>query len=411
MEDNRIYWIWMQQVFGAGSIKPRRILERYGSAREFCEAGRESWLQDGLFTSAELDRLSRGTLDKAQAQLALAERLGQSVICPDQPEFPVLLREIPALPCAIYYKGELPPPDALCIAMVGTRKATRDGMDAAGQLSFDLARKGVVIVSGGALGIDSASHIGALRAGGRTLCVLGCGLDYKYLMQNASLRETIAQNGAVLSEFPPGTSPSRKTFPIRNRLISGLCAGTVVVEAPEKSGALITASTALEQGRDVFAVPGTILNPEARGVNRMIRDGAKPALCAEDILEEYPGCTLEPVKTKAGLAIELPEPPSQSGRSSVKTLAHEKTPVSVQAPGMSVHEEESAVSAGDQTVPDPKMLSPDAGSLYAVLEREPRHISELSHSAGLPLNRALSAMTELELGGWARSFSGRRFSR
>ena len=416
MADNRPYWLWLQQAFEPGSVKPRKILERYATVRDFYEAGRESWLRDALFTPGELHRLSHGTLDQARAQLEFAERLGQRVVCPDQPQFPVLLREIPALPCAIYYRGTLPPPDALCIAMVGTRSATRDGIDAAARLAYELAREGVVIVSGGALGIDTASHVGALRAGGRTLCVLGCGVDYKYLMQNASLRETIEQNGAVLSELPPNTPPSKKTFPVRNRLISGLCAGTIVVEAPEKSGALITAATALEQGRDVFAVPGTILNPEARGVNRMLRDGAKPALCAEDILEEYPGRTLVPVSEEAGLPLELPEPaaPAHQPAAAQKRAAAGKqdAPERKEAPAQTAPARQERAAEQPPAPPrDPGTLSPDAGSLYAALGTEPRHITELSRRAGLPVSRALTAMTELELGGWARSFSGRRFSR
>lgn len=407
MADNRLYWLWLQQALLPGCAKTGRLFETYGTIREFYEAGRESWRQSGLFTAAELQRLSHATLERARAQLDFAEKLGQSVICPDDAGFPVLLREIPAPPCVLYYKGELPPPDALCIAMVGTRSATADGIRAAGLLAHDLAKEGVVVVSGGAVGIDAASHIGALQAGGRTLCILGCGIDYHYLMQNADLRETISQNGALISEYPPNTPATPQAFPVRNRIISGLCAGTVVVEAPEKSGALITASTALEQGRDVFAVPGTILNPEARGVNRMLRDGAKPALSAQDILEEYPGRHLEPVSGEAGLDLELPEPavPAKKKSPAKKRAAPAAGPSAREAAPVPP-EREAPAERGELAA-----LSEDAAALYAALRQEPRHIEELSHRASLPIERALTAMTELELAGWAHSFSGRRFSR
>lgn len=378
MEDSRLYWLWLQRVVGIGSTKPRKLLAHYGSVQNCYESGEKSWREAGIFTPGEMERMSSGTLEQAAAQLELAQSLGQSVICPDQPEFPVLLREIPSPPCVLYYTGTLPPPDALCIAMVGTRQATEDGIRAAEMLSYSLAKAGVVVVSGGALGIDSACHRGALHAGGTTVCILGCGIDYNYLRKNAPLREAIAQNGALISEYPPGTPSSVQSFPIRNRLISGLCAGTVVVEAARKSGALITVSAAIEQGRDVFAVPGSVMNEAARGVNELIREGAKPVICAQDILEEYPGRYLEVVE----------EEPRQNG---------------------------PEFSAGQTKMPETpevrKALSPDAARLYQVLSAAPCHISELSHAAGLSVSRALAAVTELELCGKVHSFSGRRYSR
>ena len=174
--DNRVYWIWIQHALRAGSTKPARIFKRYGSAREFYESGRESWLLDGMFTQRELEHLNSFSLDQAQAQLETALKLGQSVLCLDDPAYPILLREISSPPCVLYYKGELPPADALCIAMVGTRNASPDGLAAANLLSYGLAEQGAVVVSGGAVGIDSACHKGALRAGGTTVCVLGCSM-------------------------------------------------------------------------------------------------------------------------------------------------------------------------------------------------------------------------------------------
>lgn len=376
--DSRLYWLWLQRAVGIGSTKPRKLLAHYGSVQNCYESGEESWKQAGIFTPGEMERMVCGTLEQAAAQLELAQSLGQSVICPDEPEFPVLLREIPSPPCVLYYKGTLPPADALCIAMVGTRQATADGVKAADMLAYALAKAGVVVVSGGALGIDSACHRGALRAGGKTVCILGCGIDYNYLRKNAPLRETIVEHGALISEYPPGTPSSAHSFPIRNRLISGLCAGTVVVEAARKSGALITVSAAIEQGRDVFAVPGSVVNEAARGVNELIREGAKPVTCAQDILEEYPGRYLEVVEEE---------------------------------PRENVPEFSAGQTALPETREAVETLSPDAAKIYQALSAVPCHISELSHAAGLSVNRALAAVTELELCGKVHSFSGRRYSR
>lgn len=377
MEDSRLYWLWLQHALGPGSTKPRKLLAHYGSVQNCYESGPESWKLAGIFTPVERKRMAEGTLEQADAQLRFAQSLGQSVICPDQPEFPILLREIPSPPCVLYYKGTLPPADALCIAMVGTRRATPDGLAAADRLSYSLAKAGVVVVSGGALGIDSACHRGALRAGGKTLCILGCGIDYNYLMKNAPLRETISQNGALISEYPPNTPSSVHSFPIRNRLISGLCAGTVVVEAAKKSGALITVSAAIEQGRDVFAVPGAMVNEAARGANELIREGAKPVMSAQDILEEYPGCYWE--ETEKENRQSMPEVPTEQ--------------------------------AEPEFSKTPEALSPNAEKLYQALRANPRHITELAWDAGLSVNHALAAVTELELCGRVHSFSGRRYSR
>lgn len=173
------------------------------------------------------------------------------------------------------------------MAVVGTRSATPYGHKTAFRLSYRLAECGALIVSGGALGIDSEAHRGALQAGGRTIAVLGCSIDYPYLSANAELRKMISEHGALISEYPPGTPPSKVSFPIRNRLISGLALGTVVVEASIKSGSLITADHALNQGKDVFAVPGNIMSSAYAGSNRLLSDGAKPVFSAADILSEY----------------------------------------------------------------------------------------------------------------------------
>ena len=238
-------------------------------------------------------------------------------------------------------------------------------------------------MSGGALGIDTASHKGALQAGGKTVCVLGCGIDFTYLMGNAQLREAITHSGAVISEYPPNTQAINSNFPIRNRIISGLTLGTLVVEAAGKSGSLITADYALEQGRDVFAVPAGIFSPVSQGVNNLIKDGAKPVSNASEILEEY--------LYRFPNQIDLND-------SSTNVIINDIIP----SDG-----DEREITAKPLNTAD---FSADAVILYSKLESTPRHISELEHLASIPTPRLLTALTELELAEKIRSHSGRRYS-
>ncbi len=286
--DSRAYWVWLQQALGPGSGKVRRILEEYLSPAQFYEAGRSDWRLLGIFTGKDLDRFSDYTLEEAADLIAGHENDGIQVITPDDVRYPDKLREIYDFPAVLYVKGNLPDFDnKLSVAVVGTRKAMRSGLDAARLISSDLAKRDVIVVSGGALGIDTAAHNGVLQVNGETVCVLGCGIGYDYLSGSASMRGDILKRGALISEYPKGTPPLKGNFPLRNRIISGLCDGTLVVEAGMSSGSLITARDAREQNRDVFAVPGTITQTSAAGTNNLIKSGAKMVTAAEDIVEEY----------------------------------------------------------------------------------------------------------------------------
>ncbi|NLC51604.1 MAG: DNA-protecting protein DprA [Firmicutes bacterium] len=212
--------------------------------------------------------------------------LGINVITIEDHNYPTLLSSIYLPPPVLYIKGAFTPEDEQAIAVVGSRKHTFYGRDIALKLAEDLAGVGITVVSGMARGIDSWAHQGALNKRGRTIAVLGCGLDICYPAENNALMQKISENGAVVSEFPPGTRPLAQNFPRRNRIISGLSLGTVVIEALEKSGALITADYAIEQGREVFAVPGNINSPYSRGCHRLLKEGAKLTEGLEDILEE-----------------------------------------------------------------------------------------------------------------------------
>lgn len=381
--DPRVYWIWLQHALGAGSSKSNRILSGYPSLREFYDAGRQAWLLEGYFTRKEIHAMSVWSADEAAALLEYSKKLGQRVLTPDCEEYPELLRQITNPPCALYVKGHVPDlSNRPSIAVVGTRKATMSGRAAARSIAFELAKKGAVVVSGGALGIDTAAHQGALQAGGKTICVLGCGIDAEYLMANASMRDAIALNGALISEYPPETQPLSSNFPIRNRIISGLCVGTLVVEAASRSGSLITADFALDQGRDVFAVPADIFSPVSQGVNNLIKCGAKPVSRADEILEEYSERFPEKIFLDGGKTNDM-----------IKDNG---------VPPKAPETENGMIADAD--------LSDDAKLLYAALAKMPRHISEIGAKTKLPVPRLLSAITELELAGDVKTYSGRRYS-
>ena len=238
---------------------PRRLL------RHFCAERRK------IDLDAELDKVARA---------------GASLVTLDDEEYPSLLRSLVDRPIVLYLRGQLQQPDNKCFAIVGTRKASKYGWDAANQMAYQLASERITIVSGLAQGIDAAAHRGALQAGGRTIAVIGTGIDKVYPRENADLAEEIIEKGAIIGEMPIGAAPLGKNFPQRNRIISGISLGVLVAEAPEKSGALNTVSHAIEQGRDVFALPHNIFSPSGRGCNRLLQDGAKVVVQVNDILDE-----------------------------------------------------------------------------------------------------------------------------
>jgi DNA processing protein len=223
-------------------------------------------------------------IDLAEITTKLRQ-LGVSPLSFGAEQYPKLLAEIDDPPPLLYIKGDVTKSDELSVAIVGTRRCTPYGETAAEALAASLARRGFTIVSGLAVGIDAAAHRGALRAGGRTIGVMACGIDVDYPKSNAALREEIANSAAIISEMPLGATPRREVFPQRNRIVSGLALGTIVVEAPTKSGALITANLALDQGREVFAVPGDIHSPNSRGCHALIKDGARLVESAEDVID------------------------------------------------------------------------------------------------------------------------------
>jgi DNA processing protein len=251
----------------------------------------------------------------AEAELERAEREGIGIRTPADSDYPARLLELHAPPLALYVQGRLTAADADSLAVVGTRRPTVYGRDCAERLGYQLCRSGLTVVSGLARGIDAQAHRGALKAGGRTIAVVGSGLDRVYPPEHGELAAEIAEHGAVISEFAFGREPDRATFPARNRIISGLALGVVVVESGLRSGALITVARALEQGKTVFAVPGRIDSPVSRGPHRLLREGARLVEDVEDVLDELEHVLSAPLRQREaalpGKRPELSEPEAE----------------------------------------------------------------------------------------------------
>ncbi len=361
MED-RLYWLGWQCLMPGQGAKLWKLLKHFGSPQAAWEANIND-LANAPGTGEEgpegLAR-RRALLDPVQEEARL-QSAGVKYICHNAPEYPENLYHIFDPPPVIFIQGDLTAADKMAVAVVGSRKPSPYGLLVAEKLAKDLAAVGITVVSGMARGIDTASHKGSLAGGGRTIAVLGCGSDVVYPKENKRLMAQIAESGAVISEYPLGTPPQPWHFPARNRIISGLSLGTVVVEAAEKSGALITADFALEQGRDVMAVPGNIANELSRGPHRLIRQGARLVEGAGDIIDEMGLEKLFPVQKE--------------------------------------------VSAG--TV----KMSNEEEALYRLLSVEPVHLDELIEKTGLLPQKVMAALMYLEVKGLARQMPGKSYIR
>ncbi len=314
------YWIVFTRVAGIGPSRLQRLWQHCGNMENAWRAPRSELSAAGM-DSRTIDAIveARGRLS-AEAELERLRRTGVSALTMADAAYPEMLRQIYAPPSVLYLKGELKEEDGLAIAIVGTRNASAYGREATRSIASELARRGVCVVSGLARGIDTAAHRAALEAGGRTLAVLGSGVDVIYPSENRALATRVSEQGALLSEYPPGTKPDAPHFPQRNRIISGLSRAVLVAEAPTTSGALITADFALEQGREVMAVPGPIRSPASRGCHQLIQQGAKLVTNAQDILDEL---NLQLLPRQTSFAPELDIGPNPAEKALLQALSHE----------------------------------------------------------------------------------------
>ena len=382
------YWVWLSELKGLRNQTRLALLRRFGDPESiFYADADELLLTDGVERS-QLKLLENHDLAPADRILADCQRLDIQLLTLSDAAYPGRLKNIYDPPALLYCKGRLPLlDDLLCVAVVGTRDCTPYGVACAEKLGFGLASGGAAVVSGLAKGIDAAAIRGALRAGGVTVGVVGNGLDVYYPHESRYLYEDVASAGILLSEYPPGTEPASGHFPVRNRIISGLSLAALVVEAPEKSGALITAATALEQGRDVFAVPGPIDAPASVGCNCLIRDGAGLVSDASDILREYEGRFVLNLKESR----EQPETLGYQAR-----MAPEPKPV---APTLSLQHS------------DAELTDDQIAVLKALSDTEPMQVDDLTELVEIPTRRVLSALTVLEIDQYVAQHPGKRYTR
>jgi DNA processing protein len=356
MDDKR-YWIGFTLVKGIGAVRFQRLLERFGDAESAWNAAPAELAEAGL----SLKVIERQVAVREKADLSRLwdqiQSKGIKVLTWLDEAYPQRLKEIEQPPPVLYLRGELSPEDTWAVAIVGTRRVTPYGRQVTEEIASFLAANGVTVVSGLARGVDALAHSAALKAGGRTLAVLGSGVDRIYPPENRAIAEQIFERGAVLSDYAPGTPPESSNFPPRNRIISGLSMGVVVIEAGETSGALITADFAAEQGREIFAVPGNILAPQSKGTNKLIQQGALPLLSASDIMQ----------------ALNL-----------TRVGQHKAA--------------RKALPADDVEA-----------KLLTAMGEEPLHVDEIRNQTGLPVEKVSATLVMMELKGMVRQVGNMRY--
>jgi DNA processing protein len=368
MDRKSLYpWLALNQIAGLGKIGYARLIERYGSPEKVFQSDLEELQSiEGIRKNTALAIVKFKRAEKIERELDELERQKVGILTLTDPLYPFLLAKIHDPPPYLYYKGSASLQDGRSLAVVGSRLASPYGIKMTERLAWGLSQKGLTVVSGMARGIDSAAHQGALMAQGRTVAVLGSGLDVVYPQENQKLFERIVETGLVFSEFPLGTLPERQNFPIRNRIISGLSLGVVIVEATQRSGSLITARLALDQGREVFAVPGSVESFKSSGTHSLIKQGAKLVEHAQDILEE--------LHWKDQPPMEAPES---------KMEGTEKSP---------------SLSAEEKQIRD--LLS--NGSLQ---------VDQMVRQSGIGISPLLSLLLEMELKGLIKQLPGKFFTR
>lgn len=357
MNDPRLYWVGFNLVKGIGPARVRALLDVFGDLENAWQAAPAALQEAGLSPRLIEALMKMRASDMLERTWEAVQEQGIQVVTWDDADYPRRLAEMDQPPPVMYVRGELSERDHWAVALVGTRRMTAYGRQAAQELAAALAQHGVTVVSGLARGVDGVAHQSALEAGGRTLAVLGSGVDRIYPPEHRRLAEQIMVQGAVLSDYPPGTEPEAANFPPRNRIIAGLSQAVVVIEAGQKSGALITAAFAADQGREVFAVPGNIYAPQSQGTNLLIKQGAQILSSVADLLE----------------ALNVAQVgQQQAARAALPTDATE-------------------------------------ARLFTLLGREPLHVDELRQLADMPIEKVSATLTLMELKGMVRQVGGMRY--
>lgn len=394
------YWLWLSTRKGVRPEQAGRLLEHFGTPERAYYADPEEYdLVEGLAPTARA-ALGDKSLERADAILGDCDRLGVRILTFGDADYPDRLKNIYDPPAVLYVKGRLPAFDEeISVGVVGSRKPSPYGRWMAGKIGLELAEHGALVVSGIAQGLDSEALRGALRGGGAVVSVLGCGVDVHYPRENRWLYEDVAAHGALVSEYPPGTEAEGWHFPVRNRILSGLCLGVVAVECGLRSGTMSTVRQALDQDRDIFAVPGPVSSLLSEGPHRLIQQGAKLVTGGEDILREY--ADLYPGRLRFPERPMAQEPPPQEEEMSPKSVGPaEKTGAA---------EEKVVDKEPQQAYIDRSGLTDDQIDLLLALGEGTRTSEELVDLTQIPARRVLSALTMLQLLGHVTERPGRRF--
>lgn len=410
----------LTQALGYNNPKFKKLAELYDDIGSFFAAGENERRLCGIFNVSDMEKLEKMNRRNADRVIERCSQLGYSVLTLDDPAYPECLYHIYAPPAVLYVKGNLPDFNSrLSVGIVGTRRASRFGVENSYKIAYALTKCDTVIVSGGALGVDCASHRGALAAGGVTVCVRGCGINSRYLRDNEKMRDAITAKGAVISEYPPDTEPRSFYFPARNRIIAALSDGVLVIEAGERSGALITADLALEMGKDVFALIGNN-GPRTAGSNSRIKEGsAVPITDFMDILAYYSRLDDshggdEKVDFGDIIFSDIEAVPVKKG----EDKAEKKKDRSSAPSGKNRAEKRNAVpkEEEDRAKEPPKPehkndvnLKGDAEVIYKYLSAEPVHIDTIADDLGLSVGRVLGTLTLLEVQGLVLALQGRNY--
>ncbi len=359
LSDKHYSWLCLRLIKGVGNSTFLSLLDELGSPEEVFKTDLRELVSLGLKKEVAKNIVQKNFLCDPEAEIKKIKEIGARLILYNDSEYPKLLKEIDYPPVILYALGKKIPEDQFFISIVGSRNATPYGIRIAKQFSYTLANLGIGIVSGMARGIDTYAHIGAIKGRGYTVAVLGSGLDVIYPKENKKLFQNIIENGTILSEFPLGTPPEAKNFPIRNRIISGMSKGVLVVEATRRSGSLITASFALNQGREVFAVPGSIESANSKGTHYLIKQGAKLVEDIFDILEEF-GIQQKSKELKEDIKVKL---------------------------------------------------SSQEKKIYECLSESPVHIDEIIRNTQMEASEVLSTLLKLEIKGIIKQIPGKLFLR
>jgi DNA processing protein len=408
------YWLALRRVHGAGPRTCRLLLERFGSAEQIFKATEDQITAAGV--GRKVAAAIAGFNDFAPLEKELCElpRLGARLVRWTDDEYPPNLKQIADPPPYLVARGLLEPNDTACVAVVGARAASEAGQRMAQRLGFELAARGFVVVSGLARGIDGAAHRGALEAGGRTIAVLGCGIDVAYPPEHRGLADWIVERrGAVLSELPLGSAPLPENFPSRNRILSGLSLGVVIVEAAEKSGSLITARMALEQDRQVFAVPGSPLNGKTRGSNRLLREGAVLVECVEDVIEDLAPQMAPKASAEAERAAAASQPANVETEGPMLQPPVSRVTADASRRELGKSSAVSIVSSG-RANPSEGLVEDKTKEIQSVLncliDAQRLHVDAVIESCQLPPQTVLNLLLELELRGLVVQHPGKLFT-